>query len=369
MGIRFYPYNLWKLYDTTPSTENVLFPASNTENRFPDEVWQSNSGAGSGGGRFIIVANDNDRLDFYDDSSILKTAILNPGTYTAATLEDHIQTQMQAVVVSGVDITVEFLTCGANQYHWRISSNGVWFELPWLTGTNTARSVGPSLGYAVVDDTGALTYTSEYVAIHTSEQLDKDFTDPEDINGFMIKHHNFQIGSILRFLASNAADFSTGIDVTITVPSSDLIQRIWDAAQTYRYTRVVIADPTNPAGYVEIGNICVSVHVAPTRNYSPRNSRGLKDLSLIMVSTGGQKRSVQLPRVESGPSYLFEGTPDRAIFDAMIDEVGYSKELYYVEKSSSPADTVRMVEIKKYNASNVAGGTFHNIQLVLEELV
>ena len=174
MGIRFYPYNLWKLYDTTPSTENVLFPASNTENRFPDEVWQSNSGAGSGGGRFVIESGVNDRLDFYDDSSILKTAILAPGTYNASTVRSHIETQMQAVVVSGVDITVEFLQCGTYQYHWRFSSNGVWFELPWASGTNTARSIGPSLGFAVADDTGALTYTSDYIAIHTSERLEKD---------------------------------------------------------------------------------------------------------------------------------------------------------------------------------------------------
>ena len=157
MGIRFYPYNLWKLYDTLVSTENILFPASNTENRFPDEVWRSNYGPGSGWGRFVIEAGVNDRLDFLDDSSVEKTAILNPGTYTAKTIESHVQTQMQAVVVSGVDITVEFLECGDYSYHWRISSNGVWLDLLWATGTNTARSVGSTIGFDTsADDTGAL---------------------------------------------------------------------------------------------------------------------------------------------------------------------------------------------------------------------
>lgn len=127
-----------------------------------------------------ITASANDRLDFSKDGSTEITASLTPGAYTPAALAFHIQTQMNAVS-GGPVYSVGY---SANDDRFTIFENvggmptGI-LSLLWFSGTNSARSVGATLGYDVSRDRiGATTYSSDYfLAPYGSRVLLADAND------------------------------------------------------------------------------------------------------------------------------------------------------------------------------------------------
>ena len=121
---------------------------------------------------FIVTSGENDRIDWYDASAgtLIQTS-LTAATYTGATLATHVTTQMTAATSTDV------VTCtyNATTGKFTLTSDGdteSYFVLPWSTGTNVARSVGPLLGFNVTaDDTGALTYTGDYAALSIPDDI------------------------------------------------------------------------------------------------------------------------------------------------------------------------------------------------------
>ncbi len=111
-----------------------------------------------------IIDGVNDRIDFSKDGANEITASLTPGTYTPAGLAAHILLRMN--LVSGGPVYA--VTYSANDDRYTITETtggtptGI-LSLLWFSGTNTARSVGATLGYDVSRDRiGATTYSSDY---------------------------------------------------------------------------------------------------------------------------------------------------------------------------------------------------------------
>lgn len=92
----------------------------------------------------------------------------------------------------------------------------------------------------------------------TSERIVIDFGSPQNITSFVMQDHNFTSGASVK-LQANASDswgspsYDSG-DLTIQDP----IYTYPD--QTYRYWSPVIADPSNPDGYVEVASMFLGVY-------------------------------------------------------------------------------------------------------------
>lgn len=245
----------------TGSTEDSGFPASNLNNFLRAKVWKSNAA-----GQFIIDAT-NDKLDFDEGSGEL-TATIPSATYTSTTLAAELKTQLDA---AGTDTyTVAFnVTTGL----WTISSDGTALSLLWDTGTNTATSIGDSLGYDTAsDDTGSLSYGSASASIHTEESVLIDLQSIEEVDAFAIvfdpkRGNKLSTLAEVRIQANATPSFSSpAVDEVVTFDSvAGVYNFFWDTAQSYRYWRVKVVDPTNSNLQVELGKVVLSRSITFTQ--------------------------------------------------------------------------------------------------------
>lgn len=104
-----------------------------------------------------ITAATNDKLDFNDGGGE-ENVTLTAGVYkTPIELAREIETKMNALTTDTITVTYSNSTG-----KFTIASDGATLSLLWNTGTNTATSVGTTIGFLVAaDDTAALTYTSD----------------------------------------------------------------------------------------------------------------------------------------------------------------------------------------------------------------
>lgn len=108
----------------------------------------------------IEITSSSRFIDFADSSGTV-AAELEVKTYaTPIDLAAEIASKMTgASAASAADI----ISCSWNNStgKFTITSDGTVLSLLWLTGANTANSAKTKLGFANLDDTGALTYTSD----------------------------------------------------------------------------------------------------------------------------------------------------------------------------------------------------------------
>jgi len=111
----------------------------------------------AGYSKFEIITGYNDAIDFNEGASEFN-ATLDSGVYTAADLATEIDTQLTAEGAGTYTVAYNAVTM-----KFTIVKSAGTFQLLWNTGANAANNAGDLLGYAVsADDTGALTYTSDY---------------------------------------------------------------------------------------------------------------------------------------------------------------------------------------------------------------
>jgi hypothetical protein len=117
---------------------------------------------------FVIVSGVNDALDFNEDGSTELNATLDADTYTGSTLATEIDTQLEdtgtasAYTVTYNNVTGKFTLTKASGT----------FELMW-DGTNNATTCGDLIGFVITaEDSGALTYTSDFSRPGVPEDLE-----------------------------------------------------------------------------------------------------------------------------------------------------------------------------------------------------
>jgi len=345
--IKFFHLNKWLLGTLTYSTQHENFPAANTQNRDFGRMWNSQHGAGSGWGRFVIKSGVNDRLDFKDSTSTVRAASLTPATYNAASIFAHLKTQMEAVCSD--TFTWAYLESGTDKNKFKVTIGSGTFELLTNTGANKARSVFPTIGFSdAADKTGASSYTADYVRIHTEEFLVEDFGSAIDIYGVFIKGHNFSSTAVVKVEFSTNNFSSISESFTFTIQAGVLVLE-WDAAKTYRYIRIYIQDIDNPAGYVAMGVVSAAPQLQPSENFLNEGEIDRIDPSELQVSAHGQESSIQIEHYDVWPyTFLVKGSTEKANFDALFDNVGYSKAFFIVEDPASPLTTTKYVAISSF---------------------
>lgn len=110
---------------------------------------------------YIVINDENNKLDFIKTGSTELTTTLTAGAYTPADLATHVASAL-TTTAAGPTITC---TYSAVTRKFTVGSNGAGSTILSLqagTGTNVAQSGWRTLGFDDSNGTGALTYTSTY---------------------------------------------------------------------------------------------------------------------------------------------------------------------------------------------------------------
>lgn len=310
----------------TPSSENVNFPASNLKTFFRAEAWRTS-------GHFIIDATNN-KIDFKESGGGGElTATLTSGVFTPTTLAAEIKTQMEAVGAETYTISFSAVTG-----QWTIATGGTFLSILTSSGTNTAVSTGPSIGFGVSSDfTGAITYTG-FVAIHTEENLVIDLKTAEEIDSFLILFDSregikFSEQAVIK-LQANATDVwtSPAIDVTLTIDNvKKVISHYFSSDESYRFWRINMVDPKNNNLFLELGTVVLGRGTKLLR--SPRQGFKFKkrDSSRKQQNESGNTFFDKRPKIQSLEfNFKLMVKEDTDTFEEIYDRVGTTTPLVVV---------------------------------------
>lgn len=279
------------------SSEDTNFPVSNLAHDGRYKTWRSSG--------FFKITSSNNRLDYKDASggSELSATIL-VGEYTPEDLATAIEDAMRAVSALGHTYTVTY----ADGY-WTIATSGGFLSLLWQSGTNTATSIGPSIGFSsAYNNTGAITYQSPNIAIHTEEYAVIDLgtwgTNPVDSVAIV---YNPMVGcklsasAVVKIEANQTNVWtSPALSTTLSFDTTyETYTNFYSSDQSYRYWRLQIVDPTNPYLYVEVPKLILSDSIQLTQVPSTGFGHQLSDPSIIKKTPYGQVFGDVLPGVRA----------------------------------------------------------------------
>lgn len=244
------------------SSQHPQFPVEDTQVDVLAQAWQTRHGTGSGNGRFAISATTK-YIDF-DEGGAEKTATLTAGYYNGTTLAAHVQAQLR---VAGTVLYTCTYAEGTGLF--TITSPSGTFNIRWLTGTHTATSAAGVLGYSqVANDTGALTYVGDYARFNTFEEIQMDILSAVAVDMFYIGGHNLSASALIYFWGADDSAFTVNV-VTETVTWSSInIFGLFSTPRTKRYWRLLIYDPANINGYIQIGVIKLYTSWTLSRSYN-----------------------------------------------------------------------------------------------------
>ena len=362
--IKFFHTNLFKTATITVTSEHVNFPKEKLQHRDFNKMWHSNHGAGSGWGNFLIVAAENDRLDFEDLGTTVRVAALTPGEYTADELAAHIETQMDATASTDT-FTVEYLE-SSNKF--KITDDAGIFELLWNSGANSGRSIATTIGFDdSADDTGADNYTADYVRIHSEERITGDLASIQDIYAMIIRGHNFQSAATVEaiFSADNWTTIAEAIAFTV---QDNILVLEWDTPKQYRYAGYRIKDVDNPVFYVAAGVPYAGGQFQPETNFMGDGSIDRQDPSNVLPSENGQESSIQLDHFNVWAySFHVKGLTEKGYFDALFNAMGNSKAFFYCEDPDLPLTTTKYVAVNSFGWSGRRDVGLYTLSMQLRE--
>lgn len=155
----------------------------------------------------IEITSSNNKFDFKDTSAgSEKTATLDNKLYKSPVdLAAEMTTKFSAA--SSNTITV---TYSSTDGKFTIATSGAELELLWNTGTNTANSVGATIGFAVAaDDTGATSYEGDNAIDLSESSLTVSYDDSDNI---VVKNNELMIGDFDDNFCREASNVSFTID-------------------------------------------------------------------------------------------------------------------------------------------------------------
>jgi hypothetical protein len=288
------------------STQDPQFPPEDTQVDIITQSWRTHHGTGSGNGQFAVSATTK-YIDF-DEGGAEKTATLTPGVYNGTTLATHVQAQMVAAGTKAY-------TCAYDETTglFTLTSPSGTFVIRWQSGTHTATSAAPVLGYSqAANDSGALTYVGDYQRFNTYEDIKNDLLSAVPLDMFAILGHNISsAATAITFYGADDAAFTTGV-VTENVTSwwaAGNIYGFFSTPRTKRYWRFIVYDPANPNGYIEVGVIKLYASWTPGRpflaSYQPN-----EDSASTAQETGSRDVIADAKPVLDGKTLPFAGMSD-----------------------------------------------------------
>jgi hypothetical protein len=158
----------------------------------------------------ILIDATNNKLDVDEGAGQLTATITSKLYKDPHQLAEEIQSQLNSVLTAAATCTYSDSTG-----KFTLTAASGTFSILWNTGTNTAVSLGTTIGFAVAaDDTGALTYTSDnaisFASYHTAAY---DSADP-----LVAKSNQVMLGSA----TDNSCFEASTVNVTVSNSKADI---------------------------------------------------------------------------------------------------------------------------------------------------
>lgn len=355
--------------DITPTTENTEFPASNLKSEIRARAWRSNKGAGH-----FVIDTTNNKIDFKESGGGPElTATLTQQDYTAITLAAEIKAKLEAAGGEVYTVAISDLTG-----EWTISTGGSFLSLLFATGTNTAASTGPEIGFLAGDRTGSTSYTGG-VKIHSFEAVIFDLKTLEDIDSFAIffdprRGLQYSTNAQIRLQANQTLDFSSpSVDVLLTI-DEDLksVSHFFAANQAFRFWRVKIIDPQNSNGFVELPLVVLGFGISFTRDLSNGFKFKKRDFSVVRRNQFGNSYSDKRPKVKRMEwNYSLMPFEDIQVLNQIYERVGKTEPVMIsfdsIEKNFDKDFFLLFGKFTTQMELQHRTRTFFNVSLKLEE--
>jgi hypothetical protein len=150
----------------------------------------------------IVITASNNKIDFTDSSSTVVATLTNKAYKTPIELADEIASKM-----TGASADVISCSFSSSTGKFTISSDGTVLSLLWNTGTNTAASTGPVIGFPTsANSTTALTYAGAEVTYNSPYAPIFDAVDP-----IVIKNSELLIGDFFETSCRATIDASFAV--------------------------------------------------------------------------------------------------------------------------------------------------------------
>lgn len=269
------------------TSEDNEFPAINVREVHRSEVWRSSG--------YFEITTSNNKIDIREISAGAEiNATIPVGNYSKSDLESQIALSLETATTIGADYTVTF---GTTTGLWTIATDKAFLELLWSSGTNTATSVGATIGFDVsVDDTAATSYVGSTIALHTTERLIIDLVstnEPIDSFGLVFQPNDIKFSeqAVLKLLGNPTNSWaSPDVSVTLTLDDeSNVVTHFFTSDQAKRYWAVEITDPENPNLFVELSKVILSKATNLNRAPSTGFSYSVEDQSRVSSTDFGQE--------------------------------------------------------------------------------
>lgn len=237
--MRLISFNYSQLAETviTASSSNINFPFTNIRHEHRSKEWRSS-------GHFVITAANKTLV--FDEGGGDLTASLTEGTYSVASLRAEIASKMNAA--------------GAQEYTVGYAEAfGIWsFSADVSFTLKSTSTLLPALGFNAANVTGTV-LTAPRPAIHTQEHVMFDLKTTEEIDSVVLLwgkgQYKMSPDAEIRIQANATANFAApAVDQVLSFSNKfEVASHYFSTPQSYRYWRVVIKDPANPTGYVNLG--------------------------------------------------------------------------------------------------------------------
>jgi len=211
----------------------------------------------------VEITASNNTLDFTDDGGASVATIANQFYKDPSDLAEALQSAMNAAsaetyAVSWSDVTGRFTIS---------TSTSALLDLDFATGPNVANTIAPALGFAVADETGSLTYTSD-----NSRDLSSSFSPTFDAASPLVAKSN----EVLLGDSTNTSCFAAA---TIAINVSNTVKDILS----------VCADSGKEASLINARDVTISLTARLERYQVSEFHRFHKGTQTRFQYTAGKK--------------------------------------------------------------------------------
>ena len=356
------------------SSEKANFPASNVYDRQQrSKVWRSEG--------YYKIEDGSNTIVFRETAATDLTATITAGEYaTPALLATEIKAALE--LSGGSTYTV---SRSSTSDKWVITSDGAGgggiFELIWTDGSSAA--MAGILGFSVdADDTGGLTYTADFINLHTDEWLLWDLglsSLPEYFYVFGDRNSPIELsgGATVQIQGNFTDDFSTQV-FSQTIPYDGRVLHHFDFTgfgSTYlRYWRLRVNDPQVGSGFVQLGHVSLGSILRPSRGRISFGFGGsYRNLSNPVRVVGGQIVSNVRPTTESFRATWTKLTKeDRELFEEHFNNKGLDTAFvaHFDPMAALGADQKGLIRLVKYADDpqwSVISANNFSVTMTLEE--
>jgi hypothetical protein len=331
------------------SSQQTLFPATNVlNNARAYKTWRS--------GGYYQVTTGNNTIIFRDSASTNLTGTIATGVYTSTSgFLAAVDTAFENAGVANYAIT-QNSTSFKNTFTSTLTGGATAFQLRADEAAFTARTI---LGLGSSAYTGATTYTSDTIYLHTEEWLEYDFGTPIEVQACIIlgkARLAWQLSdNAVITLQLNETENWASPEFETTLTRTDWGAYTMDAEGLFaarRYARIKFSDPTNPNGYIEVSKIFLGEMVQFTKAAPQFGfTDAIEDLTITVDSIGGVTSANPYP-MRSIINYEldFMTNADKELLQDVYIKYGKEKPLFFIfdDNNTLGATPQRLVKLMRF---------------------